>query len=379
MDVTFHNDCSWYWWQTVYGADKTGPEAGVQYDGRLTLADGKGQWWEGLDPKLLYPVDLREYKGIEAAAESQWQVPSHGIFTRHLDYARWYATRFALRMMDVIDQYDPDFIYTDGIATGPFCGEGSGSGYKCDALENVLAYYYNHALNVRGAVDTFSIIKFRPKTNGTVNTREFGVPEEIKTDQPWIAEAPVGDWYYRPGFTYDAGSFVRYIIEAVARDGNAAICVSPRPDGSLDQGSIAMLRAVGAWMRINGEAIYGSHAWAIPGEGETVAGKLKMLRGGKLDREQAEMRFSPDDVRFTVGKNGSLYVLTMAPVEPGRAIRVHALGFGDKSFARRVSSVELLGSSEKVLWRQSSDALEIKGPQYTAQLISSVFRIGIVP
>ena len=78
-------------------------------------------------------------------------------------------------------------------------------------------------------------MKFRNKTNGTVTTEEFGVPHEIKNDQPWIAEIPVGDWYYGPNFTYDSGMMIRYVIEAVARDGNAAICVSPLPDGSLDE------------------------------------------------------------------------------------------------------------------------------------------------
>ena len=36
------------------GADKNGPLAGVPYDGKLTKADGKGQWWDGLDPQDLY-------------------------------------------------------------------------------------------------------------------------------------------------------------------------------------------------------------------------------------------------------------------------------------------------------------------------------------
>ena len=36
------------------GADTTGPLAGVPYDGHLTKEDGKGQWWEGLDPQDLY-------------------------------------------------------------------------------------------------------------------------------------------------------------------------------------------------------------------------------------------------------------------------------------------------------------------------------------
>lgn len=67
--VTFHHEYSWWWWQTAFGADgPDGLKPGVPHDGHLTLADGKGKWWEGFDPRLLYGVDLREYKGVAAAA-----------------------------------------------------------------------------------------------------------------------------------------------------------------------------------------------------------------------------------------------------------------------------------------------------------------------
>ena len=174
--VSFHHEYSWWWWQTAFGSDKDGPKAGVPYDGHLTLADGKGKWWEGLDPRLLYGIDLREYQGVTKAAYSPWSPPPAGIFTRHAGYAKWYATQWALRMMDVVDQYDPDFIYTDGTGTQPFSGAHTGTGIKADATQRVIADFYNHALKTRGKVDTFSIIKFRPKTNGTVNTEEFGIP-----------------------------------------------------------------------------------------------------------------------------------------------------------------------------------------------------------
>lgn len=61
-------------------------------------------------------------------------------------------------------------------------------------------------------MDTFSIVKFRKKTNGTVNTEEHGLPASIITDQPWIGETPGGDWLYAPYFTYDPGLMIRYVI-----------------------------------------------------------------------------------------------------------------------------------------------------------------------
>ena len=40
--------------KSAQGADTNGPLAGVPYDGKLTKADGKGLWWDGLDPQDLY-------------------------------------------------------------------------------------------------------------------------------------------------------------------------------------------------------------------------------------------------------------------------------------------------------------------------------------
>lgn len=174
--VAFHHEYSWWWWQTAFGSDKQGALAGVPYDGRLTLADGKGTWWEGLDPRRLYNADLREYKGVTAAAYSPWNPPPAGLFSRHSAYAKWYATQWALRVMDVVDRYDPDFIYTDGTGPQPFSGSHTGTGIKADATQRVIADFYNQTLKRRGKVGAFSIIKFRPTTNGTVNTEEEASP-----------------------------------------------------------------------------------------------------------------------------------------------------------------------------------------------------------
>lgn len=373
--VTFHHEYTWWWWQTAFGSDQEGARKGVPYDGHLTLADGKGKWWEGYDPRLLYTVDLRAYQGVIEAANSDWSPPPAGIFSNHLPYARWYATQWAQRVMDVVEHYDPDFIFTDGTVQGPFTGNGTGTGIKADALQTVMADYYNRTLQRRGKVDSFSIVKFRDQTNGTVTTEEHGIPADIKTNQPWIAEAPVGDWFYAPGFTYDSGMMIRYIIEASARDGNAAVSIAILPDGSLDAGSQTMLREVGAWMRRNGEAVYGSRAWKIPGEGERVNGKLKMLPGGKLGLEHAKFEFSPQDFRFTVGKDGALYAFCLTVPEPGTVLKIKSLGMDAKHRSAPVKSVTLLGHQGELRWKQAADGLEIASPAEMPFATAIVFRI----
>ena len=373
--VTFHHEYTWWWWQTAFGSDKEGGKKGVPYDGNLKLADGKGKWWEGLDPRLLYGIDLREYKGVAGKSQSDWNPAPAGIFTNHLDYAKWYATQWALRMIDVVEHYDPDFIYTDGTSQQPFSGNGTGTGIRADAMQRVVADFYNRTLQRRGKVNTFSIVKFRRKTNGTVTTEEFGIPEKINTNEPWIAEAPVGDWFYAPNFTYDAGMMIRYVIEAIARDGNAALCISILPDGSLDEGSQKMLKGVGVWMRRNGEAVYGSRAWIIPGEGEQANGKLKMLPGGKLGRRHADFKFSSQDFRFTIGNNGALYAFCMTVPTSGTQLKIKSLGKDVKYWDKPVKTVKLLGYNDKLKWKQEADGLVITCPKEMLFETSIVFKI----
>lgn len=371
--LTFHHEYSWWWWQTAFQSDTKGDKKGVPYDGNLTLADGKGKWWEGLDPKYLYGINLREYETVAEAANSRWSPPQAGIFSGHLEYAEWYAKWWALRMMDAVDKYNPDFIYTDGTDQQPFSGSGTGTGYKCDAMQRVIADFYNKTLDRRGKVDVFSIVKFRKQTNGTVNTCETGIPENIKTDQAWIAETPVGDWFYGPNFVYSSDAVIRYLLEIVARDGAVGVSIPLRPDGSLDEGCVKMLKEVGEWMRINGQGIYGSSAWSVLGEGKD--GKLNVLPGGFIGANQANHSFYTTDFRFTVGKDGVIYAWCMTVPKAGDKLKIVSLGSDTGLGQKQVTSVELLGEKNKIEWEQEADGLSIVYPD-SAHLKTAVgFRI----
>ena len=371
--VAFHHEYTWWWWQPAFGSDITGPKTGAPYDAaRLTLADGKGKWWEGYDPRLLYGINLRAYRDVSNAKYR----PEQGIFHEHLDYAHWYATRWALRIMDVINKYDPDFIYTDGDSTQPFSGYKSGTGYKSDAMQRVIADYYNHAQATRGKVDTFSIVKFHPSTNGIVNTVESRIPKAIKTDQPWIGEHALGDWFYQPDFVYSARSLILYMLEIVSRDGSYAVNIPLRPDGSLDPACLQTLQQVGAWMKINGKGIYGSKAWVKLGEGVTEAdGNLRTLPGGALGEKQASFQFGPKDFRFTVGKDGSIYAYALAVPKPGSQVTIVSLGSGAGLLAAPIRSVTLLGSRKKLVWSQRPEGLLITCPSHMPSEIAVAFKV----
>lgn len=371
--ITFHHEYSWWWWQTAFQGDTQGDKAGVPYDGNLTLEDGKGKWWEGLDPRYLYGINLREYESVAEAANTLWSPPKRGIFSDHLEFAKWYAKWWALRMMDAVDKYRPDFIYTDGTDQQPFSGSGTGTGYKCDAMQRVIADFYNRTLTDRGEVDVFSIVKFRKTTNGTVNTCETGIPEGIKNDQAWIAETPVGDWFYGPNFVYSSDAVIRYLLEIVARDGSFGLSIPLRPDGSMDEACHEMLHEVGEWMRVNGDGIYGSSAWKVLGEGKD--GKLNTLPGGRIGQWQADHVFYNTDFRFTVGKDGTLYAWCMTVPKAGDKLTIVSLGTNKGLFDKKIRSVELMGTEQSVDWKQNADGLEIVYPDSVDLKTAVGFRI----
>ena len=371
--ITFHHEYSWWWWQTAFQSDTQGDKAGIPYDGNLTLEDGKGKWWEGLDPRYLYGVNLREYESVAEAANTLWSPPKPGIFSGHLEFAKWYAKWWALRMMDAVDKYRPDFIYTDGTDQQPFSGSGTGTGYKCDAMQRVIADFYNRTLADRGEVDVFSIVKFRKTTNGTVNTCETGIPEGIKDDQAWIAETPVGDWFYGPNFVYSSDAVIRYLLEIVARDGSFGLSIPLRPDGSMDEACHEMLHEVGEWMRVNGDGIYGSSAWKVLGEGKD--GKLNTLPGGRIGQWQADHVFYNTDFRFTVGKDGTLYAWCMTIPKAGDKLTIASLGTNKGLFDKKIRSVELMGTEQSVDWKQNADGLEIVYPDSVDLKTAVGFRI----
>lgn len=376
--ITFHHEYTWWWWHNAYGADKKGDKAGVVYDGHLTKEDGKGKWWDGLDPRLLYTVDMSQYKDIDVIAFG-----NKGIFQDHQAYAKWYAEWWARRIQDAVEKYDPDMIYTDGNGKWPFSGTHSASGYICDAASRMVADYYNKALKRHGKNDVLACIKFAPNNPAVGITYEVNFPGKIMTDKPWIGENPVGDWYYAPGYTYEASSMVYSLLEYASRDGNYACAVPITPDGDLEPACEKMLKDMGVWMNTNGEGIYGSKAWKIWGEGEKIsdpkktekAPELLVFPGGGLSKRHADFKYQPSDFRFTEGKNGEIYVWCMTIPTAGSKLLVKSFSKEANLMTKKIKSVLLLGYNKKLKWKQSDEGLTIQFPEKTVYNYAVGFKI----
>jgi alpha-L-fucosidase len=326
--VTVHAARNWWWFQTAHLSDKTGPLAGVPYDGRLTLEDGRNQWWDGFDPQELYGR-------------------VHGVYENPDET---YVRSFYLRVRDLIDQHDPDVLYFDNI--------GLTLGW---AGMNLAAYFYNHNLQTRGGkMEAVLNIKGVPddQAKAVVADYERGVTNHIMP-HPWQSETCLGDWHYNRGRFRDHSymkpvEVVHWLVDAVSKNGTFVLNIPGKPDGTIDADEKAIVDAIGSWMRVNGEAIYATRPWKTFGEG------VHEVKGGAFSG-QSTGELGARDVRFTRNKRGDVvYALVLG--WPAGDIVVKNLGFAAATRPGKIQNVAMLGCVEKLAWTQSADSLTVKKP-----------------
>jgi len=330
--VTVHQARNWWWFQPAHGADRTGPYAGVPYDGGLTLADGKNQWWEGLDPQMLY--------GPKHPADA---LPDPS-----------YVKNFYDRTRDLIDQHDPDLLYFDDSLL-PLGWAGMSIG----------AYFYNHRLARHGAVDAVLNVKDVPPDlrKAVVADIERGLSSEILPN-PWQSETCIGQWHYRESLFEEPGEYggylhpadaIHWMADTVSKNGTFILNIPGRPDGTIDSKERRIVEEIGAWMKINGEAIYATRPWKVYGEGPTAI-KQGSFQGDSIKRMTAR------DIRYTRNKAGTVvYAITLG--WPEEEMRLTSLGTGAGTKPGKVAHVELLGTAARPVFRQDASALHVQLPR----------------
>jgi alpha-L-fucosidase len=125
-----------------------------------------------------------------------------------------------------------------------------------------------------------------------------------------------------------------------------------------------VLRDVGSWLAVNGDAIYGTRPWKVYGEGPT-----RVAAGSFHDTDTAS--YTAEDFRFTT-KGNTLYAIELGWPASGEAV-VHSLG--STLGSQKVESVALLGSDAKIQSRQEADGLHLQLPTQAPGKYAYVFRI----
>lgn len=362
--VSVHAAHAWSWYEPSQGADKKGPLAGVPYDGKLTKADGKGTWWDGLDPQDLY---------------EQRHVPSPGFEDPKTIHARWewdngvtppdqaYCERFYNRTVDLIDKYQPDLIYFDDTALPLWP--------VSDAGLKLAAHFYNRNNQWHGDDGVMFNKVLEPDQKKCMALDIERGRSNVIEPLAWQTDTCLGGWHYDRGiFEHHAyksvQTVVHTLIDVVSKNGNLLLNVPLKGDGTPDSDEIAIIEGIAGWMQINQEAIHGTRPWKVMGEGPQMA--ATEANSGANFNEDKVKPFTAEDVRFTT-KGATLYAIVMGA--PKAAVTIKALGTAAKLYDGAIGSVTLVGSDEKLTWSQNAVALTINAPKSIPNDIAVVFKI----
>jgi alpha-L-fucosidase len=352
--VSNHSGHAWHWLQPAYGYDPEGPRAGQPYDAsRLTAGNGRGTWWDGLDPQQLYtgrtlplPPGVRtiaEADAIHARTDELWveEAPaSKAAFVRN----------WALRCRDLVDTYRPDLLYFDNYGL-PFGQTG---------LETAAHYYNASRRWGNGRLDAVINAKMMPaeRRMGLVEDVERGGKADIET-YPWQTDTCLGNWHYdralyeRDGYK-TAARIIHTLCDVVSKNGNLLLSVPLRGDGTLDEKEEAILGEIAGWMKLNGAAIYGTRPWRIHAEGPTRPVSGMMAEGGP------QSPFTPRDVRYV--RNGADVHALVLGWPADNIARLTLFAAGNPIGRGEIARVTLPGDTTPLPFRRTGEGLEVTLP-----------------
>lgn len=344
--VSVHASHAWMWYEPAQLSDKKGELAGVPYDGKLSKADGKGKWWEGLDPQELYAQNHELSKGYN------WEWKQDVITTPSKDY----CNKFYNRTIDLVNKYNPDVVYFDDsqLPLWPVSDVGL----------RLAAHLYNKSIKEHG--------ELRAVVNGKIldeNQRkamvwdiERGQANEIQS-LPWQTDTCIGGWHYDRGL-YDrdgyksAKTVIQTLVDVVSKNGNLMLNIPVRGDGTIDEKERKIVEEIGKWMKINSESIYGTRPWKIFGEGPAQQTSLQL--NGPGFNESKGKPFTHEDIRF-VTKGDVLYATAMGRPDDGKLV-IKSLAKNKGYFSKEIQKLEWLPTGQSLTFERTEESLNVSLP-----------------
>lgn len=352
--VSSHDDRYLSWWLPAFGSDKTGPLKGVPYDGNLTKEDGKGLWWEGLDPADLY--------GMPPAKRTP----------------EWIANMkktWVLRHKELVTKYDVDMIWYDGYGF-PYGEPG----------KEVCRTLFENSLKKNGKIMAVAAGKISDD-DAIVKDIECGTSNNINP-KPWQGIITTsGGWFYKKDreMVHNARTIIEMMADVNSKNGNLLLNVELLPNGSLSADEKAILDEVGAWVNRNSAAIYASKPWKVYGDNlNSILKRASNIANADLEAlkkqnesEQFNQRtiksplYGNDEVRFTT-KGDILYAFVLNPTEG--EIVLPTLGLKSKQSPKKIRSIKMM-DGKKVIFKQTDEKLTFSVPANRPSKYAAVFEI----
>lgn len=261
------------------------------------------------------------------------------------------------RLEELMDKYEPDVIWFDNKMD--IIGE--------DYRQKFLADYYNKAK------------KWGKEVVCTYKSKDMAVGSAVldlersrmadKQDFPWLTDDSIdwGAWCHVDDPHYKTTNrLIDFLVDVVSKNGAVLLNVTPRADGVMPEGVVTRLKELGAWMRTNGEAIYGCRTWKVYGEGPQ-----KIVEGHLSERKNKDA--VAEDIRFTTN-NGKLYATSLA-WPANNKLTIRTLKKGNKYLTEKITGVRLVGDNQKIRFKQTDKGLELRLPKKHNGAHAFVFEI----
>ena len=336
-----HLGASFSWWRVNKGCDKTGPYAGVPYDGN--------------DPAWQDFYHANREHGTENP-ENIWP---------------WYTANKAFHaywlrcVKEMIDLFQPELVYTDGVL--PFGGHWMGEEAATEADPalyaeglQAVAHLYNTSIDVYGENRAVYLQKDRrPEifSVGVLDIEKSQLPGIM--ENPWHTDTCIGNWFYDVRDPYKSPEqIIEMLADIISKNGVMLLNILQRPDGTIDENAEWILERLGDWFAVCGEAVHGTRPWRVFSEGGTFV-KIEGFREDKTD-------WTASDIRF-VQKDGAVYAFLMG-AKGGETLTLRS--FGDQE----IHSAELLGYGE-VPFRKEFGVLLVRLPDRLPAFCANVLKI----
>jgi alpha-L-fucosidase len=321
----------------------------------LGVSSHRAEHWWFFDGGRKFNSDLRDPKNAGLYAPAHPEKTADGKSESQPDEA--FLNDWLARTTELVDKYRPQLVWFDWWIEQPVFQP---------YLKRFAAFYYNRGAEWnRGVAINYKKQSF--PAHAAVLDIERGKLDKVR-DQFWQTDTSIGlkSWGYIEDEKFrTADSLVDDLVDIVSKNGALLLNIGPRPDGTIPVEAQNILLAIGRWLAVNGEAIYGTRPFQIYGEGPT-----EVLAGGFTDDKSKP--FTGQDVRYTI-KGNTLYAITLD--WPGSLLRAKALGSNGALKGRKIRQVRMLGSDATLKWKQTGDALAVESPSEKPGVFAFVYKI----
>ncbi|GCE09581.1 alpha-L-fucosidase [Dictyobacter aurantiacus] len=313
------------------------------------LSSHRAEHWWFYEGGMVFDSDVQDprYIGLYGPAQPKTMQPNE-VF---LD--DWLA-----RTCELVDKYQPQLVWFDWWIEEPAFRR---------YLQRFAAYYYNRGAQwARGVAINYKHDAF--PAGSAVFDIERGQLTDIRYPF-WQTDTAVAknSWGYTENQEYKtATELVGDLVDIVSKNGALLLNIGPRPDGTIPEPEVELLLNIGRWLKINGEAIYGTRPWKTFGEGPT-----QVVGGSFNDTKRAA--FTSQDIRFTT-HGETLYAIALAWPADG-TVTIKSLASDATLFQHQIGKVELLGYPEELQWRREAAGLVISLPEQKPCEHAFAFRI----